>query len=125
MTGKASLPGHSAIFLSRISETPSYFVGFTSCVLLSLTALTFIGCNKRFEDRLGHIIRINEIRTVKKIFEETLGGRRGRGRSRLRWIDDVEEDLRNMGIKRRGTKVLDRVEWASVINEAKARLKGP
>jgi hypothetical protein len=42
---------------------------------------------------------MNEIRTVKKIFEEKLGGRRGRGRPRLRWIDDVEDDLRNMGIK--------------------------
>jgi hypothetical protein len=47
---------------------------------------------------LGHIIRMNETRTVKKIFEEKLGGRRGRRRPRLRWIDDVEDDLRNMGI---------------------------
>jgi hypothetical protein len=42
---------------------------------------------------------MNETRTVKKIFEEKLEGRRGRGRPRLRWIDDVEEDLRNVGIK--------------------------
>jgi hypothetical protein len=27
---------------------------------------------------LGHIIRMNETRTAKKIFEEKLGGRRGR-----------------------------------------------
>jgi hypothetical protein len=27
---------------------------------------------------LGHIIRINETRAVKKIFEEKLGGRKGR-----------------------------------------------
>jgi hypothetical protein len=32
---------------------------------------------------LGHIIRMNEARTVKKIFEENLEGRRGRGRPRL------------------------------------------
>jgi hypothetical protein len=44
---------------------------------------------------LGLIIRINETRTVKKIFEEKLGGG---GRPRLRWIDDVKDDLRNMGI---------------------------
>jgi hypothetical protein len=42
---------------------------------------------------------MNETRTVKKKLLEKLGGRRGRGRSRLRWIDDVEDDLRNMGIK--------------------------
>jgi hypothetical protein len=42
---------------------------------------------------------MNETRTVKKIFEEKLGGKRGSGRPRLRWIDGVENDLRNMGIK--------------------------
>jgi hypothetical protein len=42
---------------------------------------------------------MDETRTVKKIFEEKLGGRRGRGRPRLRWNDDVEDDLRTMGIK--------------------------
>jgi hypothetical protein len=52
---------------------------------------------------LGHI-RMNETRTVKKIFEEKVGGRRGRRRPRLRWIDDVEDDLRNMGINDGGSK---------------------
>ena len=42
---------------------------------------------------IGNIIRINETRFVKKIFEGKLEGRRGRGRPRLRWIDDVEDDL--------------------------------
>jgi hypothetical protein len=68
---------------------------------------------------------MNETRTVKKIFEDKLGGKRGRHRPRLRWIDDVEDDLRNMVIKRWRIKALDRVEWASIIKEAKAKLKGP
>jgi hypothetical protein len=67
---------------------------------------------------------MNETRTVKKIFEEKLGGRRGRGRPRLRWIDDVEDDLRSMGTKRWRIKVMDKVEWASIITDAKAKLKG-
>jgi hypothetical protein len=61
----------------------------------------------------------------KEDFEEKLGGRRGRGRPRLRWVDDVEDDLRNMGLKRWRIKALDRAEWASIIKEAKAKLKGP
>ena len=52
-------------------------------------------------------------------------GRRGRGRPRLRWINDVEDNLRKLGVKRWRTKVLEREEWALIINEAKAKLKGP
>jgi hypothetical protein len=50
-------------------------------------------------ERLGHVIRMNETRSV-KIFEGKLEGRRGRGRLRLRWINDVEDDLRKLGVKR-------------------------
>ena len=74
---------------------------------------------------LGHAVRMNETRSVKKIFEGKLEGRRGRGRPRLRWINDVEEDLRKLGVKRWRTRALDREEWASIISEAKAKLKGP
>jgi hypothetical protein len=42
---------------------------------------------------LRHVIRTNETRPVKKIFEGKLEETRGRGRPRLRWTDDVEDDL--------------------------------
>jgi len=48
---------------------------------------------------IGHVIRMNETGCVKKIFEGKLEGRRGTGRPRLRWIDDVEDDLRKLGVK--------------------------
>ena len=47
---------------------------------------------------LGNVVRMNETRSV-KIFEGKLEGRRGRGRPRLRWINDVEDDLRKLGVK--------------------------
>jgi hypothetical protein len=68
---------------------------------------------------------MDETRSVKKFFEGKLEGRRGRVRPRLRWINDVEDDLKKLGVKRCRTKALDRVEWASIIREAKAKLKGP
>jgi hypothetical protein len=43
----------------------------------------------------------------------------------VRWINDVEDDLRRHGVKRRRMKALDRKEWASIVKEAKAKLKGP
>jgi hypothetical protein len=38
---------------------------------------------------------------------------------------DAKYNLRNVGIKRWRMKTLDRVEWASIIKEGKAKLKGP
>jgi hypothetical protein len=75
-------------------------------------------------ERLGNVVRMNETRSVKKIFEGKLEGRRGRGRPRLRWINDVEDDLKGTRCERR-TKALEREEWASIIKEAKAKLIGP
>jgi hypothetical protein len=73
---------------------------------------------------LGHVVGMDETGCV-KIFEGKLEERRGRGRPRLRWINDVEGDLRKLGVKRWRTKVLDRVEWTSIVREGKGKLKGP
>jgi hypothetical protein len=67
---------------------------------------------------------MNGGRIVKKLLEGKPGGERKKGRPRLRWIDYVESDLRNMGVKRWRSRALDRTEWASVVREAKAKLKG-
>jgi hypothetical protein len=37
----------------------------------------------------------------------------------------VEDDLRKPDVKGWRTKALDREEWASIIREAKAKMKGP
>jgi hypothetical protein len=81
--------------------------------------------NIRRLEWLGRVIRMDETGCVKKIFEGKLEGRRGRGRPTLRWINDVEDDLRKLGVKRWKTKALDRVEWASFVREGKGKLKGP
>jgi len=68
---------------------------------------------------------MNETGSVKKIFEGKLDGRIGRGRSRLRWINGVEDVLRKLRVRRWKKKAMNREKWASIIKEAKAKLKGP
>ncbi|KAJ4450830.1 hypothetical protein ANN_02261 [Periplaneta americana] len=41
------------------------------------------------------------------------------GRQKLRGLDSLEEDLRQMNIKRSRRKALDRKEWAVILEEAK------
>jgi hypothetical protein len=40
-------------------------------------------------------------------------------------LDDVEADIKPLGIKRWRLKAQDRKEWTVILREAKAKLKGP
>jgi hypothetical protein len=51
---------------------------------------------------------MNQGRTVKKIFENKPEGSRRRGTPRLRWLEDVEKDLREMKVKRWRQKAVGR-----------------
>ena len=48
---------------------------------------------------LVYIIQIEQHRIPREIIVWRPVGRRSRGRPRQRWIEEVEEDLRNMGIR--------------------------
>jgi hypothetical protein len=67
---------------------------------------------------------MDQRRVAKKICGSKSEGRRKVGRPRLRWLDDVENYLRVMKVKRWRIKSQNREEWASVVKEAKV-LKGP
>jgi len=43
--------------------------------------------------RIGHVMRLDEKRTPKRVLEWKPIGRRIRGRPRKRWIEYVEEDI--------------------------------
>jgi hypothetical protein len=42
--------------------------------------------------------RMSEERVVKRLYQNTPEGSRNVGRPRLRWMDDVKEDLRRMSV---------------------------
>ena len=43
-------------------------------------------------------MRMSEERVVKRLYQNTPKGSRSVGRPRLRWMDEVREDLRRMGV---------------------------
>ena len=48
---------------------------------------------------LGHVVRMDEKKTPKRVLEWRPIGGRIRGRPRKRWIEDAEEDTQRMGIR--------------------------
>jgi hypothetical protein len=51
-----------------------------------------------------------------------MAGQEEEGISRLRWLDDVEENCREIGVRRWGTKAVDRNEWQRRLEEASRTL---
>jgi hypothetical protein len=47
---------------------------------------------------LGHVKRMSNARMPKMILNAKMEGDRKRGRPKKRWINDVEQDLRKLGI---------------------------
>jgi hypothetical protein len=68
---------------------------------------------------IGNLVRNDQGRVVKKIFESKPEGSRRRGRPGLRCLEDIEQDLREMKFNRWRQTTVEREEWASVIKEAK------
>ena len=68
---------------------------------------------------LGHVMRMDDKRTSKRILDWRRIGTRIRGRSRKRWIEDIKEDMETMGIRWWRKQCEKRAEWKRIIEEAK------
>ena len=67
---------------------------------------------------------MSEERVVKRLYRNTPEGSRSVERPRLRWMDDVREDLRGMGVTNWRICAHRRGDWKMVVKEAKV-LQGP
>ncbi|KAJ4440077.1 hypothetical protein ANN_08210 [Periplaneta americana] len=67
---------------------------------------------------------MKEDRLVKKALNGKIEGIRRRGRPRTIWLDAVENDLREMKVKRWRKTPEDREAWATIMKGAKV-LRGP
>jgi hypothetical protein len=73
---------------------------------------------------VGHLERMSEDRVIKKLYMSKPEGRRSVGRPKMRWLDDVQEDLRKMIIGGWRGRARRRDEWKSVLREVRV-LQGP
>jgi hypothetical protein len=74
---------------------------------------------------LGHITKMEDSYIPKMMLNIKMEGRCGVGRPKARWLDDVQADIKTLGIKRWRQKAQDRKEWMVVLREVKVKLKGP
>jgi hypothetical protein len=69
---------------------------------------------------IDHVERMEDSRMPKRVMREQIYTRKKRGRPKVRWLDDVQEDLREMGIEGWRRKAQDRDQWRQIAQEAKA-----
>jgi len=66
----------------------------------------------------GHIQRMPDTRTVKKIFKLNPLTKRSQGRPKYRWEDNIKQDICQMKVKNWMTFVQDRGKWKDIIEKA-------
>ena len=65
----------------------------------------------------GHVQRMPDIRTVKKILKWNPVTKRSQERPKYRWEDNVKEDICQMKVKNWTTCVQDRGNWKDVVEK--------
>ncbi|PSN44642.1 hypothetical protein C0J52_07736 [Blattella germanica] len=97
------------------------FAVFERKVLRKILGAVKQGENWRIRLRwLGHVVRMDNNRSVKIIHNGMPEGTRTRGRPRQRWMDNVMTDVKEFGILNWKEKASNRDKWKRVLREVKA-----
>jgi hypothetical protein len=72
--------------------------------------------------RAGYVIRMDNNRTVKKVFNAKPIGIRKTGRSKLRWEDDVIQNVKTLGVKNWRNLAMEKESWQKLLRKAKAHV---
>ena len=68
---------------------------------------------------LGHVEKMDEMAMPKRVPKGRLYATRI-GRPRIRWMDEVTDDLRRIGIRRWTEMARNRKQWRLIVEDAKA-----
>jgi hypothetical protein len=68
---------------------------------------------------LGHVERMEDKAMPKRLLKGRPHSKRRKGRPRMRWLDDVESDLKKMKVKGWKEKMRNREQWRLVVEEDK------
>jgi hypothetical protein len=69
---------------------------------------------------LGHVERMEDNAMPKRMLKGRVYSKRKKGRTRMRWLDDIESDFKKMEVEEWKEKMRDREQWRLVVEEAKA-----
>jgi hypothetical protein len=68
---------------------------------------------------LGHMERTSDDRSREKLYSNKPEGLRLVRRPRKRWLDEVEQDLKQMGVRGWRKRAQNRDEWRGILKETK------
>jgi hypothetical protein len=70
----------------------------------------------------GHVIRMDNNRTVKKVLDTKPIGTRKIGRPNLRWEDDVIQDIKSLGVKNWRNLAMEKESWQMLLRKDKTHV---